>query len=56
MTGGHVVNLGDVGKNFGQGMSGGVCYVFPNVSNYSNVKPITNLAFERVTHKEESVT
>ena len=38
MTGGHVVNLGDVGKNFGQGMSGGVCYVFQVISNYSNVK------------------
>lgn len=30
MTGGHVVILGDVGKNFGQGMSGGVCYIFPS--------------------------
>ncbi|WRN71479.1 hypothetical protein UM760_11035 [Staphylococcus aureus] len=27
MTGGHVINLGDVGKNFGQGMSGGIAYV-----------------------------
>ena len=45
MTGGHVVNLGDVGKNFGQGMSGGVCYVFQVISNYSNVKPITNPSF-----------
>ena len=30
MTGGHVVILGDVGKNFGQGMSGGVSYIFPS--------------------------
>ena len=40
MTGGHVVNLGDVGKNFGQGMSGGVCYVFP--SNLELFKRKTN--------------
>ncbi|WP_010290143.1 glutamate synthase large subunit [Kurthia massiliensis] len=29
MTGGNVVILGDVGKNFGAGMSGGVAYVMP---------------------------
>ncbi|WP_045522226.1 glutamate synthase large subunit [Neobacillus niacini] len=28
MTGGRVVILGDVGKNFGAGMSGGIAYVF----------------------------
>jgi glutamate synthase (NADPH/NADH) large chain len=28
MTGGRVVVLGDVGKNFGAGMSGGIAYVF----------------------------
>ena len=27
MTGGQVVILGDVGKNFGAGMSGGIAYV-----------------------------
>ena len=27
MTGGRVVILGDVGKNFGAGMSGGIAYV-----------------------------
>ena len=29
MTGGHVINLGDVGKNFGQGMSGGIALRYP---------------------------
>lgn len=29
MTGGNVVILGDVGKNFGAGMSGGIAYVLP---------------------------
>ena len=45
MTGGHVVNLGDVGKNFGQGMSGAFVTYFQVISNYSNVKPITNPSF-----------
>ena len=29
MTGGRVVILGNVGKNFGAGMSGGIAYVLP---------------------------
>ena len=29
MTGGQVIILGDVGKNFGAGMSGGIAYVLP---------------------------
>lgn len=29
MTGGHIVILGDVGKNFAAGMSGGVVYICP---------------------------
>ena len=30
MTGGRVVILGNVGKNFGAGMSGGIAYVLPD--------------------------
>ncbi|MCP6565190.1 hypothetical protein NL503_27835, partial [Klebsiella pneumoniae] len=30
MTGGRVIVLGNVGDNFGQGMSGGVAYIFPD--------------------------
>lgn len=30
MTGGHVFILGNVGKNFGAGMSGGIAYVLPD--------------------------
>ena len=30
MTGGRVVILGDVGKNFAAGMSGGIAYVLPD--------------------------
>ncbi len=37
MTGGHVIILGDVGKNFGQGMSGGVSYIFPDVETFKRL-------------------
>lgn len=30
MTGGHVVILGNVGKNFAAGMSGGIAYIKPD--------------------------
>lgn len=41
MTGGNVVILGDVGKNFGAGMSGGVAYVRP--TNIEAFKAACNL-------------
>ncbi len=36
MTGGKVVILGEVGRNFGAGMSGGIAYVFDSKNNFSN--------------------
>ena len=54
MTGGHVVILGDVGKNFGQGMSGGVCYIFPSdIEAFKKANQLPTLAFKRVQHDEE---
>ena len=54
MTGGHVLILGDVGKNFGQGMSGGVCYVFPSdVEAFKATHALETLAFKQVVHQEE---
>ena len=44
MTGGHVVILGDVGKNFGQGMSGGVCYIFPSDIEAFKSEPTSNIS------------
>lgn len=49
MTGGNVVILGDVGKNFGAGMSGGVAYVRP--SNVEAFKSACNTEMIEFTTK-----
>lgn len=54
MTGGRVVILGDVGKNFAAGMSGGIAYVLP--SNEADFKEKCNMEmiqFERLEDKTE---
>ncbi|MBP9838815.1 MAG: glutamate synthase subunit alpha, partial [Proteobacteria bacterium] len=38
MTGGVVVNLGEVGKNFGAGMSGGVAYLYQRELNLNKLQ------------------
>ena len=54
MTGGHVLILGDVGKNFGQGMSGGVSYVFPSdISQFKTQHALNTLEFSEVMYDEE---
>ncbi len=54
MTGGHVVILGDVGKNFAAGMSGGVAYILPDdreqLQAYSNKEMID---IERIENAHE---
>jgi glutamate synthase (NADPH/NADH) large chain len=34
MTGGRVIVLGDTGRNFGAGMSGGIAYVYDPTGNF----------------------
>ncbi|PLT35112.1 glutamate synthase large subunit [Bacillus sp. V5-8f] len=54
MTGGRVVILGDVGKNFGAGMSGGVAYVF--AENQDEFKQLSNqemIEFEALSDVKE---
>ncbi|HHU6751500.1 TPA: glutamate synthase large subunit [Staphylococcus pseudintermedius] len=54
MTGGRVVILGDVGKNFGQGMSGGVCYAFPSdVEQFKTYNQLATLDFDVVEDEAE---
>ena len=54
MTGGRVVILGDVGKNFGQGMSGGVSYIFPSdVATFKTQNQLDSLDFDEVVDEEE---
>jgi len=41
MTGGRVIILGEVGKNFGAGMSGGIAYIYnPNDTFKDMVNPV----------------
>jgi len=41
MTGGRAIILGEVGRNFGAGMSGGIAYIYnPNNTFASMVNPI----------------
>ncbi|HWI48992.1 MAG TPA: glutamate synthase subunit alpha, partial [Rummeliibacillus sp.] len=54
MTGGRVVILGNVGKNFGAGMSGGIAYVLPE--DLQEFKAKCNpemIGFEGVHSKED---
>lgn len=54
MTGGRVVILGDVGKNFGQGMSGGVSYIFPSdVEAFKKEHKLDSLDFDTISVKAE---
>ena len=54
MTGGRVVILGDVGRNFGQGMSGGVCYVAPSdIDAFKRTNALDTLEFETLKDKSE---
>ncbi|BDH62754.1 glutamate synthase [NADPH] large chain [Lysinibacillus sp. PLM2] len=54
MTGGRVVVLGDVGKNFAAGMSGGIAYVLPtDEKSFKEKCNMEMIQFERLTDKEE---
>jgi glutamate synthase domain-containing protein 2/glutamate synthase domain-containing protein 1/glutamate synthase domain-containing protein 3 len=55
MTGGRVVVLGEIGRNFAAGMSGGVAYVFdPDGKNAGRVNP-EMVDLEEVTEAEEAI-
>lgn len=54
MTGGRVVILGDVGKNFGAGMSGGIAYVLPqDIQEFKTKCNQEMIGFEGVHSKED---
>lgn len=54
MTGGRVVILGDVGKNFGAGMSGGIAYVYTEDKNaFKNLTNQELIEFEEVSSPAE---
>lgn len=58
MTGGTVVILGSIGKNFAAGMSGGIAYIFKGFSANEDVLPHINqelVDMEQVTFENELI-
>ncbi|MBO1199732.1 glutamate synthase large subunit [Staphylococcus simiae] len=56
MTGGHVLILGDVGKNFGQGMSGGVAYIIPSdIETFIRENQLDTLLMTTIKYNEEKL-
>ncbi len=57
MTGGNVVILGEVGSNFGAGMTGGMAYVYDAAQNFSDQINKGTISLYRVTnpHWEEEL-
>jgi len=56
MTGGKVVVLGKVGRNFAAGMSGGVAYVYDGDNSFKDFVNKEMVLLERVTSNEEADT
>jgi glutamate synthase (NADPH) large chain len=53
MTGGRVVILGSVGKNFAAGMSGGIAYVLADEDDWQKTANKELVLFERLKDKDE---
>lgn len=54
MTGGRIVILGDVGQNFGAGMSGGIAYVLPSdAESFKKNCNMEMIQFEKLESSEE---
>jgi glutamate synthase (ferredoxin) len=53
MTGGRVVILGSIGRNFAAGMSGGVAYVLDEEKQFVNKCNIEMVLLERLEDEEE---
>jgi glutamate synthase domain-containing protein 3 len=54
MTGGHVVCLGDTGRNFAAGMSGGIAYVYDPDGKFPARCNMGLVALETIESQEES--
>ena len=55
MTGGVAVILGEVGRNFGAGMSGGIAYIFDEKNTFSQHCNATDLNIGPVTVEEDEL-
>ncbi|MBD7966483.1 glutamate synthase large subunit [Paenibacillus gallinarum] len=54
MTGGRVVILGDTGRNFGAGMSGGIAYVYDSDGTFLNRCNLEMVLLERIEDTSEA--
>ena len=55
MTGGIVVVLGKVGRNFGAGMSGGIAYVLDEEDNFKKLYNSEMIELQTILNSDESV-
>jgi glutamate synthase (NADPH/NADH) large chain len=55
MTGGLVIILGDTGRNFGAGMSGGVAYVWDRNKDFAPKLNGEMVAIEELTVEDENI-
>ena len=53
MTGGRVVILGDTGRNFGAGMSGGIAYVYDPENKFTENCNMGMIGLEKLVEKQE---
>jgi len=53
MTGGRVVVLGETGRNFAAGMSGGIAYVLNNTARFEELCNVSMVDLERLDDPEE---
>lgn len=53
MTGGRVVILGETGRNFGAGMSGGIAYVYDENGDFYQHSNLEMVLLERVEEEED---
>ncbi len=54
MTGGRVVILGEIGKNFAAGMSGGIAYIYDEEENLSQRINDEMVDLDRIETEEDS--
>jgi glutamate synthase (NADPH) large chain len=55
MTGGMVIILGDTGRNFGAGMSGGVAYVLDTKKDFESKVNMEMVALEALDKEDENI-
>ena len=55
MTGGIIVVLGKVGRNFGAGMSGGIAYVLDEDNNFKDLYNSEMIELEKINNSDEKI-